>query len=48
MERIGKVVALEGRWGSAQNVADAVAFLASDKADYITGQVLRVDGGIMA
>lgn len=48
MERIGKVVPLEGRWGSAQNIADAVAFLASDKAAYITGQVLRVDGGIMA
>ena len=48
MERIGKVVPLEGRWGSAQNVADAVAFLASDKADYVTGQVLRVDGGILA
>ena len=48
MERIGKVVPLEGRWGSAQNIADAVAFLASDKADYITGQVLRVDGGILA
>lgn len=48
MERIGKVVPLEGRWGSAQNIADAVAFLASDKADYVTGQVLRVDGGILA
>ncbi|WP_300393758.1 SDR family oxidoreductase [Henriciella sp.] len=48
MERIGKVVPLEGRWGSAQNIADAVTFLASDKADYITGQVLRVDGGILA
>lgn len=48
MERIGKVVPLEGRWGSAQDIADAVAFLASDKAGYITGQVLRVDGGIIA
>lgn len=48
MERIGKIVPLERRWGSAQNVADAVAFLASGKADYITGQVLRVDGGMLA
>ena len=38
---------LEGRWGTAQNIADAVAFLASDKASYITGQVLRVDGGMV-
>lgn len=48
MAGISKVIPLEGRWGSAQNIADAVAFLASDKADYITGQVLRVDGGILA
>lgn len=38
---------LEGRWGTAQNVADAVAWLASDKANYVTGQVIRVDGGII-
>lgn len=35
-----------GIFGSAQNVADAVAFLASEKAAYITGQVLPVNGGI--
>jgi len=35
-----------GRWGEAQEVADAVAFLASERASYITGEVLRVDGGI--
>lgn len=35
-----------GRFGTAQDVADAVAFLASDKAAYITGQVLAVNGGL--
>ena len=35
-----------GTFGSAQNVADAVAFLASEKAAYITGQVLPVNGGL--
>ncbi len=35
-----------GTFGSAQNVADAVAFLASEKASYITGQVLPVNGGL--
>ena len=34
------------RMGTAQEVADAVAFLASDKAAYITGQVLAVNGGM--
>mgnify|MGYP000983572500 FL=1 len=34
------------RMGRAEDVAEAVAFLASDKAAYITGQVLCVDGGM--
>jgi len=35
-----------GRMGAAEDVARAVAFLASDEAAYITGQVLCVDGGM--
>lgn len=34
-----------GRLGEADEVADAVVFLASDRAAYITGQVLSLDGG---
>lgn len=35
-----------GRAGEADEVAEAVAFLASDLSTYITGEVLRVDGGM--
>lgn len=35
-----------GRYGRAAEVADTVAFLVSDRAGYITGQNIRVDGGI--
>lgn len=34
------------RMGTANDVAEAVAFLASEKARYITGQVLAVNGGM--
>ena len=35
-----------GRMGAAEDVAKAVAFLASEEAGYITGQVVAVDGGM--
>lgn len=41
----GKAVPL-GRIGAAEDVAETVAFLASDKARYVTGQQLLVDGGV--
>ena len=36
-----------GRFGTTEEIADAVAFLASAEAGYITGQVLAVDGGLV-
>ena len=36
-----------GKFGKAEDVANAVAFLASEDAGYITGQVLHVDGGMV-
>lgn len=36
------------RLGTPEDVAEAVAFLSSDKAGFITGQVLTADGGFMA
>jgi 3-oxoacyl-[acyl-carrier protein] reductase len=36
-----------GRAGTAEDVANAIVFLASDLSTYITGQVLGVDGGML-
>ena len=35
-----------GRFGEVEDIAETVVFLASDKAKYITGQVICVDGGL--
>lgn len=37
---------LRARWGTPQDIADAVAFLASPAADFITGHILPVNGGL--
>ncbi|MSQ61389.1 MAG: 3-oxoacyl-[acyl-carrier-protein] reductase [Dehalococcoidia bacterium] len=39
---------LLGRWGTPDDVAEMVAFFASDAASYITGQTIAVDGGLSA
>ncbi|HCO29362.1 MAG TPA: beta-ketoacyl-ACP reductase [Lachnospiraceae bacterium] len=44
-EEIANQIPLK-RMGAVKDVAETVAFLASDKASYITGQVLHVDGGM--
>ena len=43
-EEIAKEIPL-GRYGTAEEIANAVTFLASDKASFITGSSLQVDGG---
>ena len=36
-----------GRIGAPDEIAQAILFLASERASFITGQVLRVDGGMV-
>jgi NAD(P)-dependent dehydrogenase (short-subunit alcohol dehydrogenase family) len=36
------------RWGTAAEIAEAVAFMASSKSSFVTGQILMVDGGLAA
>ncbi len=45
VERIRGSIPL-GRWGEAADIAEAVAFLCSPQAGWITGEVLRVSGGL--
>ncbi|XP_047947422.1 (+)-cis,cis-nepetalactol synthase NEPS3-like [Salvia hispanica] len=47
-EYIGPYMSLKGETVTEKNVADAVAFLASDEAALVTGVDLKVDGGIVA
>ena len=47
-DRIGGEMHLPGRIGDPEEVANAVAFLCSDRASFISGEDLAVDGGYCA
>jgi NAD(P)-dependent dehydrogenase (short-subunit alcohol dehydrogenase family) len=44
VDRITKMIPL-GRWGHPEDVANAIGFLVSDQASFITGETLTIDGG---
>jgi NAD(P)-dependent dehydrogenase (short-subunit alcohol dehydrogenase family) len=46
-QEIAKSMNIMHRKGHPEEIADAVVFLASDLSGFITGQVLRVDGGLI-
>jgi 3-oxoacyl-[acyl-carrier protein] reductase len=48
VERQSKALIPMGRYGDLKEYGAAVAFLASEKASYITGTMLRVDGGLIS
>ena len=48
IDRAEKTVIPWGRMGQAEDIGHAVAFLASDEADYVTASCMRVDGGLIA
>lgn len=47
MKRLAVEMTPLGRFGTPEDMANAVAFLASDEAGFITGQILSVDGGLV-
>ena len=46
IEAINKKIPLENRMTTAQEIGDSVAFLLSDHSSYITGETLKVNGGM--
>jgi NAD(P)-dependent dehydrogenase (short-subunit alcohol dehydrogenase family) len=48
MQDVFRSHSLTGRLGTARDIAEMVAFLASDRAQFMTGQIVQVDGGIYA
>lgn len=48
MQEVFRLHSLTGQLGRPENIADMVVFLASDRAGFITGQIMPVDGGIYA
>jgi NAD(P)-dependent dehydrogenase (short-subunit alcohol dehydrogenase family) len=36
-----------GRWGTSEEMAEFLVFMASEKASYMTGQIVNVDGGLL-